>query len=95
MPRTPGAADASDAKGHSSRDQSPGSHWINVAAVWGYLVWLGRGPHGYRRRRRASFCLSFERGRGGWFSPVYAIVRPFRCRVDRGKERYGEKHVYF
>ena len=31
---------------------------------------------------------------GGWFSPVYAIVRPFRCRVDRGKERYGEKHVY-
>lgn len=25
----------------------------------------GDEPHGYRRRRRASFCLWFERGRGG------------------------------
>ena len=41
------------------------------------------------------FACRLSGGGGGWFSPVYAIVRPFRCiRVDRGKERYGEKHVY-
>ena len=40
------------------------------------------------------FACGLSGGGGGWFSPVYAIVRPFRCRVDRGKERYGEKHVY-